>query len=403
MTVTPKSCDCLRKLPSHFSIGRAKKCSSLVPHSERTPKLARVRQFWYLGIRRYGLVYAGNPVVRRALLELLACPDCGGAIELVESHEENAVRVLRGTLLCTSCARRYPLEKGVPRLVKATEDVSEVCRRFSVQWQWRWRGRFESAERCYGVDDEACVGWINEQLQAPRKAALGNWMLDAGCGAGQKTEVLARLCPDQNVVGLDLGVESLEEATCCFGVKPNLDYVQGNILAPPFKAHQFDYGISLGVLHHTPNTRRAFAAFRRLLKEETACAIWIYPTYKEEPEFRELYFGRDFLLFGQGHRIPLGLLRLIAYVMVLSCYPIVDRGFQKVSRRFKKDLPFLNIEMTRQQRFSAQVFVAFDNLLPRYQFRHSFREVEGWFLEEGLVPTSHAHGFYFATTPPRNF
>jgi ubiquinone/menaquinone biosynthesis C-methylase UbiE/uncharacterized protein YbaR (Trm112 family) len=340
--------------------------------------------------------------MRRALLELLACPNCGGAIELVESHEENAVRVLRGTLVCTSCVRRYQLEKGVPRLVKATEDVSEVCRRFSVQWLWRWQGRFESAKRCYGVDDEVCVGWVNEQLQALRKPALGDWMLDAGCGAGQKTEVLARLCPEQNVVGLDLAVESLEEATRCFGAKPNLDYIQGNILAPPFKAHQFDYGISLGVLHHTPNTRRAFAAFRRLLKEKTACAIWIYPTYKEGPEFRGLYFGRDFLLFGQGHRIPPGLLRLIAYAIVLSFYPIGDRAFQKGYRRIKKDLPFFSIEMTRQQRFSAQVFLMFDNLLPRYQFRHSIREVEGWFVEEGLVPAFHAQGFYYAATPTRN-
>ena len=341
--------------------------------------------------------------MRRTLLELLACPTCEGVIELLESHEENEVRVLRGTLLCTSCARRYPLEKGVPRLVKATEDVSEVCRRFSVQWLWRWQGRFESAERCYGLDDELCVGWVNDQLQALRKAALGNWMLDAGCGAGQKTEVLARQCPEQNVVGLDLGVESLEEATGYFGNRSNLDFVQGNILAPPFKAHQFDYGISLGVLHHTPNTRRAFAAFRRLLKEETACVIWIYPTYKEGPEFRGLYFGRDFLLLRQGHRIPPGLLRLIAYAMVVSCYPIVDRAFQKGYRRINKDLPFFNIDrMTRWQRFSTQVFVAFDNCLPRYQFRHSIREVESWFLEEGLVPTFHAHGFYCAATPPRN-
>jgi ubiquinone/menaquinone biosynthesis C-methylase UbiE/uncharacterized protein YbaR (Trm112 family) len=353
-------------------------------------------------MRRYGFFYAGSTIVRRALLELLACPNCGGAIELVESHEENAVRVLRGTLLCASCARRYPLEKGVPRLVKATEDVSEICRRFSVQWLWRSHGRFESAELCYGLDDEVCVGWMNEQLQALQKVAPGNWMLDAGCGAGEKTEVLARLCPEQNVVGLDLGVESLVEATGRFGAKPNLDYVQGNILSPPFKAHQFDYGISLGVLHHTPNTRQAFAAFRRLLKEETACVIWIYPTYKEGPEFRGLYFGRDVLLFGQGHRIPPGLLRLISYALVLSCYPIVDRAFQKVYRRVNKELPFFNIDrMTRQQRFSTQVFVAFDTFLPRYQFRHSIREVEGWFVEEGLVPASHNRGLYFAATPPR--
>jgi hypothetical protein len=88
--------------------------------------------------------------------------------------------------------------------------------------------------------------------------------------------------------------------------------------------------------------------------------------------------------------------------MVLSCYPIIDRAFQKLYRRINKELPFFNIDrMTRQQRFSTQVFVAFDTFLPRYQFRYSIREVEGWFVEAGLVPTFHTHGLYFAATPPR--
>ena len=65
---------------------------------------------------------------------------------------------------------------------------------------------------------------------------------------------MAGFLASQNVVGLDLGVESQEQAIAQFGAMRNLDYVQGNILAPPFKPRQFDYGMSLGVLHHTPNT-----------------------------------------------------------------------------------------------------------------------------------------------------
>ena len=55
--------------------------------------------------------------------------------------------------------------------------------------------------------------------------------------------------------------------------------------------------------------------------------------------------------------------------------------------------------MTRRQRFSAEVFFAFDTCLPRYQFRHAIKEIESWFVEEGLVPISHAHSFYWAATP----
>jgi SAM-dependent methyltransferase len=338
--------------------------------------------------------------MRRCIVDLLACPHCRGSVEIADVFEENALRILRGTLKCAACGHRYPIDKGVPRLVKVAQDVAEVCRRFSFQWLSRWNGRFEG-ERCYGFDDDVYIGWVKEQLQSRRVPEPGEWMLDAGCGSGEKTAVLARLSPEQNVVGLDLGVESLEKATARFGDRPNLDYVQGNIMRPPFKPHQFDYGMSLGVLHHTPDTRQAFAEFRRLLKDETTLIIWIYPTYWEGPEWRMPYFARDFIIFRQGHRIPTGFLRFLAHALVIAFYPIVEFFFKKSYRRIRKDLPFFDVDrMSRKERFSAQVFYIFDTLLPEYQFRHKIKEVESWFVQEGLDPVSHAHSFYTASSMP---
>jgi ubiquinone/menaquinone biosynthesis C-methylase UbiE/uncharacterized protein YbaR (Trm112 family) len=338
--------------------------------------------------------------VRRCLVEKLACPECRGDIEVVEVAEENAHRILRGTLGCTACARRYPVEKGVPRLVKVAAEVAEVCRRFSFQWLSRWNGKFEG-ERCYGFNDDIYIGWVKRQLECRRVPGPGEWLLDAGCGSGEKTAVLARLCPEQHVVGLDLGVESLEKAMAQFGDRANLDYVQGNIMEPPFKDRQFDAGMSLGVLHHTNNTRQAFAKFRRMLKEQTSCVIWIYPTYWEGPEWRMPYFARDVITFGRSYRMPTALLRAIAHSIVIAFYPIVQFFFWKCYRRIGRDLPFFRIDtMTWKERYQAQVFYCFDTLLPRYQWRHRIREVESWFVEEGLDPVLHAHSFYTGSNVP---
>ncbi len=333
--------------------------------------------------------------MRRAFLEMLACPECEAAVELVECLEENAVRVLRGTLRCTSCSKRYAVERGVPRLVTGVGDQqAEVCRRYSFQWLSRWQGRFEG-ERCYGFNDDIYIGWVKGQLECRRPAAPGEWLLDAGCGSGEKTAVLARQCPEQNVVGMDLGIDSLEQAIAKFGDRTNLDYVHANILKPPLRPRTFDYGMSLGVLHHTPNTRQAFAAFRRVLKENTTCVIWIYPTYWEGPEWRMPYVGRDFITCGLSYRMPTGLLRFIARAMVSGFYPIVEFFFKKCYRRIGRDLPFFRVDtMTRKERFAAEVFYCFDTLLPRYQWRHTIREVESWLVEERLDPVRHAHSFY---------
>jgi hypothetical protein len=113
------------------------------------------------------------------------------------------------------------------------------------------------------------------------------------------------------------------------------------------------------------------------------------------------YVARDFIVFGQGYRLPTSLLRFVAYSIVIGFYPIVEFFFKKSYRRIGRDLPFFRVEgMTRKERFAAQVFYCFDTLLPRYQWRHPIKEVESWCAEEGLDPVLHAHSFYIASSVP---
>jgi hypothetical protein len=99
--------------------------------------------------------------------------------------------------------------------------------------------------------------------------------------------------------------------------------------------------------------------------------------------------------------MPTGLLRLIAHSMVIGFYPIVQFFFKKGYRRIGRDLPFFRVDsMTRKERYDAQVFYSFDTLLPRYQWRHTIKEVESWFGEEGLDALGHSHSFYMASSMP---
>src|SRR5947209_12991839 len=105
--------------------------------------------------------------MRRPLIDKLGCPECRGGMEIAAVTEENPVRIVRGTLRCSVCARTYPVENGEPRLIKVTPDVAEVCRRYSFQWLSRWNGKFEG-KRCYGFDDDIYVGWVNQELEVRR-------------------------------------------------------------------------------------------------------------------------------------------------------------------------------------------------------------------------------------------
>lgn len=335
--------------------------------------------------------------MRRDLVPLLCCPQCHGDLALAEVREENPIRVLRGALICSGCQRRYPVEAGIPRLVVAAGDVKEIGRRFEYQWVSRLRGRFEGGERCYGFGHREYAGWVSDQLARERPLLAGERILDAGSGSGEKTNVLAALHPAQHVVGMDLALGALEGAAARFGNTPNLDFVQGNVLAPPFKPAIFAWGVSIGVLHHTPSTRRALASFRSLLTADAGVLIWIYPTYREGPEWQFLYFARDVMLAGQGPELPPDLLRALSYLLVVGFLPLALVSWQKHGQRIQQALPFFDTErMSLRQRFDALVFHTFDTLHPRYQFRHPRAEVERWFGEEGLRLVFAAHGYYVA-------
>jgi hypothetical protein len=209
--------------------------------------------------------------------------------------------------------------------------------------------------------------------------------------------VLARLCPGQHVVGLDLGIGSLERAAAHFGGIENLDYVQGDILHPPLREGGFRWGISIGMLHHTPDTWQAFAQFRKLLADDAAVLIWIYRPFWDAPEWRLMYFARDVLFLGQSPKLPPAFLRIFASWAIVAALPLAQFEWWRHSRRLARDLPFFRPrEMTFREGFDAQVFHLFDTLLPRYQFRHKSEQVEAWFAEEGLEPVFQAHSYYLA-------
>ena len=54
--------------------------------------------------------------MKRDLMQILACPACKADLELAAA-EEKEDEILSGKLTCTSCARSYPIEDGIPNLL----------------------------------------------------------------------------------------------------------------------------------------------------------------------------------------------------------------------------------------------------------------------------------------------
>ena len=100
-----------------------------------------------------------------------------------------------------------------------------------------------------------------DECKLPRDFFKGARALDAGCGSGRWSYALAELGAE--LVAFDLTSGGIEMAQQNLGDRDNVSICQANIFQPPFEEQAFDFAMSWGVLHHTPDTHAAFKSLVR--------------------------------------------------------------------------------------------------------------------------------------------
>ena len=103
----------------------------------------------------------------------------------------------------------------------------------------------------------------------------GSKVLEAGCGTGGQTVLLAAANPQATFVSLDRSPESLalaEKAIASYGLT-NVSLQQGDIFAPPFVAGGFDHIFVCFVLEHLNNPGDGLRALRPLLKPKGTITV----------------------------------------------------------------------------------------------------------------------------------
>jgi len=96
-----------------------------------------------------------------------------------------------------------------------------------------------------------------------------SFVLEAGCGVGAQTKIIAPKNPGSNFISIDLSVDSIREAQELLKTQDikNVEFKQADIYQLPFKDETFDSVIICFVLEHLHNPTQALFELKRVLKK----------------------------------------------------------------------------------------------------------------------------------------
>jgi SAM-dependent methyltransferase len=123
-----------------------------------------------------------------------------------------------------------------------------------------------STEESTRLTDQATT--LTELLHADTRYPPGSQVLEAGCGVGAQTVILAGNSPRAAFTSLDISAESLAAAQRQVQEAgfANVTFRHGDLFDLPFRPGYFDHVFVCFVLEHLPNPAGALAALMRVLK-----------------------------------------------------------------------------------------------------------------------------------------
>jgi SAM-dependent methyltransferase len=127
---------------------------------------------------------------------------------------------------------------------------------------------------------------------------------DLGCGSGRWAALVAPRVALLHCI--DPAESALEVARRRLAALPNIRFHCASTDAIPLADESQDFGYSLGVLHHIPDTRRALADCVRKLKPGAPFLVYLYYALDNRPAwFRALWRASDRVRSGIA-RLPFG-------------------------------------------------------------------------------------------------
>lgn len=311
--------------------------------------------------------------MKRELLDILRCPQCGGKFDL-RAPQFGADEIESGSLACsgTEC-HAFPITGSIPRFVPAENYAAN----FGFQWNRFRQTQLDSYSGTHISRDRffASTGWDPKQMAGKR-------VLDAGCGAGRFAEIA--LASGANVVALDYST-AVDACWLNNREKGTIHCVQGDIYHLPFAPGSFDYVYCLGVLQHTPDVKKAFLALVAAPRNGGKLAVDVYPR-----SWQSIVSGKDLLRPITKRMDRMRLFSVVEKLLVPLLLPVsllVGRA-PLIGRKIRRLIPVSNYQgvfpLNPNQLREWAVLDTYDMLAPTYDNPQTPATLREWLTKARL-------------------
>ena len=306
---------------------------------------------------------ASDPI--DAWLALLRCPACGS--ELTQGPDGTS-------LLCGRCPQCFPVRAGTLRMAGATVIASEreERERTAESFAYEWK-RFGEAR------EEWERNFLDYMRPHQPEFFCGLRVLDAGAGSGRHSRQAAIYGAD--VAAVDLG-ESIDVAR--ENVPPEVLTVQADLERLPFEPGTFDLVMSIGVLHHLPDTERALRYLAGLARPGGRVRIYLY--WQPERRWQRAVLRAVSAARRITTRLPHRVLDLLCYPLAALLWLFVVKPYDLLrrhpaTRRLAAGFP---LQTYADYPFGVLVNDQFDRLSAPIERRYTAAEVERMMRDAGL-------------------
>jgi SAM-dependent methyltransferase len=211
-----------------------------------------------------------------------------------------------------------------------------------------------------------------------RKDAVG---FDAGCGTGRWARLAARRVGKLHCV--DASDQALGVARRNLASYRNVEFHHTSIADMPFADGSMDFGYSLGVLHHMPDTQAAIEACVKKLKPGAPLLIYLYYAFDNRPLwFRSLWKATDAVRLVVC-RMPHPLRYAVSQAFAASVYWPLARS-ARVLERLGADVERIPLSAYRDRSFYMMRNDALDRFGTRLEQRFTQDEMRGMMERAGL-------------------